>query len=1097
VVRLKVVCVVLLLVGSAIAQRWVTPAETTNFRYTRFDGEYFPGTGKVYFMGGRLYDATTTGAIWSFDPSTRTYANTGAAMPAPISNYDICLLRDNYSATDTFGLYVVGSRNGAGVNIDTVQVYYPKSNTTRIVTTDSFPGRIGGATYAALGSVVAGNKLYVMGGFLPTSWLSTNQCFVYDPLAAAGSRWSTLPSLSVARCYIAGAVIEDTLLYAIGGDTANMISAYLYATAKVERLNLRNLGAGWTSVASLPAICGESRAFAFNTTTGLGISRQIVVGSIGQWPAESANCYIYHVTGDSWSTFPKLDSARRNHAGAFIPGTAGANGVPGIWVWGGRKGSDANCLATPEYYQLGIDVGTKYIASPSGSVDSGASVTPACSVSNYGIVTRTSVPVRMKVGSAYNQTATIASIAPGVTVYVTLPTWTVSYPPGNYAVSCSTELTSDINPGNDKQTGTVTVYNHDVGVRVLLAPTGTMDSVATIVPACSVYNYGNATEASYPVRMRVGASYNQTATVTSHAPGTTQYVTFPPWTVGPRGSYAVTCSTELGTDRARSNDRMTGLATIRIQDVYPPGILAPAGTVPPNQVVTPQARVRNLGNSPATFDVQLAIASGGSPVYQDTETVTGLAGGGEATVTFSKTWTATPVGNYTTIAWTMLSGDVNPANDTVRGSFTVSAGGGSYPWQARAPVPTSPSGKYVKDGGWLTYDSTTKLVFASKGNKTADFYAWDAAKDSWRLLAPWPLGTDAKLPSKGSVGCADGRGIVFATKGNNKSGFWKYDAATNTWTQKRDVPLGLSNKKVKGGTDITWAYKGSVGSPYLLKGYKNEFYRYDVAADSWQTLAPAPVGANLKYDKGSWLAYDLQHTIFAHKAKYHEFYSYNTLTDSWNPTPLQGMPLLGIGGSKKSKDGGCGTYHDSAIYALKGGNTQQFWKYNVAANIWFEKETLPKGLPKPKKVKAGADITTRRLIGDRPGEAAELPALTGNKTGNFWVYITPGGGGPPMGNAPNRDGVAAEKRLLDEPFLTLAPNPLSGGFMTLRYSLPGSGLAMVRVYDVTGRTVLPAALITDRNGTAQLDLRSLNTGVYLLKVEGSGFATVRKLVVER
>ena len=45
--------------------------------------------------------------------------------------------------------------------------------------------------------------------------------------------------------------------------------------------------------------------------------------------------------------------------------------------------------------------------------------------------------------------------------------------------------------------------------------------------------------------------------------------------------------------------------------------------------------------------------------------------------------------------------------------------------------------------------------------------------------------------------------------------------------------------------------------------------------------------------------------------------------------------------------------------------------------------------------------------------------------------------------------------------------------------------------------VLPAATITARDGTALLDLRSLEAGVYLLKVEGTGYATVRKLVVNR
>ena len=1101
--RIRVLCVVLMLAGGALAQRWVTPAETTNFRYTRFDGEYFPGTGKVYFLGGRLYDATTTGKIWSYDPATRTYDSTGlGSLPAPISNYDICLLRDMHSLpTDSFGLYVVGSRNAAAVNIDTVQVYYPKSNTTRIVSTDSFPGRIGGATYAALGSVVAGNKIYEMGGFLPTTWVSTNQCFVFDPLAAAGTKWSTLPNLSVARCYVSGAVIDDTLLYAIGGDTANMVNASLYATAIVERLNLHNISAGWTTVTSLPIICGETRAFSFQRADSLlGFSRKIIVAGVGQWPAESANCYIYDVAGNSWSSFPKLDSARRNHAGAYIPGTAGTNGVPGIWVWGGRKTSDAIVLATPEYYALGLNVGVTRIMAPTGGVDSGASVTPACSVYNYGAANAT-YKVRLQIGG-HTDSATVTNHAAGTKVYVTFPNWTVNAPRGNCAVACSTRCGNDFDQSNDKQTGTVTVNVHDVGMRAIVVPTGTLDSVATIAPACSVYNYGNTTE-NYTVRMKIGTGYDTTGSVSVHAPGTVQYVTFPLWTVGPRGSYATLCSTKLTTDMYWGNDRMAGTVTIRVQDVGATAIVAPAGTVPTNQVVTPQLKVKNLGGSPATFGVQLVIKSGGAPVYTDSGTVVALAGGAEATVSFSQTWTATPAGDYTTVAWTKLSGDANPANDTIRNSFTVGAGGGGR-WTLKTPMPSG--GKPVKDGGWLTYNLSTNLVYASRGNRQADFFSWNPAHDSWKALSPWLPGTEGKLPKAGSAGCADGGGHVYATKGNNTRGFYVYDATANTWTQKKDVPLGLSNKKIKGGTALAWGYKDSVGSPYLLKGYKNEFYKYVVAGDSWQTLTPAPIGSNVKWDKGSWLACDsADNRIYAFKAKYMEFYYYNPEKDSWSPA-LASMPIPGSAGSKKAKDGGCGTcvcatppLPDSfpAIYAFKGGNTREWWMYSIPKNAWTEKDTIPTGSFK-KKVKSGASVTTVPLPhGDMPGTPAEIPALKGNSTNELWVY----GIIPPLdlvtGNAPNRDGVAAEKRLLDEPFLALVPNPLSGRFVTLRYSLPGSGLAMVRVYDVTGRPALPAALITGRNGTAQLDLRSLSAGVYLLKVEGTSFTTVRKLVLER
>jgi hypothetical protein len=52
------------------------------------------------------------------------------------------------------------------------------------------------------------------------------------------------------------------------------------------------------------------------------------------------------------------------------------------------------------------------------------------------------------------------------------------------------------------------------------------------------------------------------------------------------------------------------------------------------------------------------------------------------------------------------------------------------------------------------------------------------------------------------------------------------------------------------------------------------------------------------------------------------------------------------------------------------------------------------------------------------------------------------------------------------------------------------------VFDVTGRTVLTQTLAAGRTGTAGLDLRKLEAGVYLAKVTAEGFSATQKLVVE-
>ncbi len=81
------------------------------------------------------------------------------------------------------------------------------------------------------------------------------------------------------------------------------------------------------------------------------------------------------------------------------------------------------------------------------------------------------------------------------------------------------------------------------------------------------------------------------------------------------------------------------------------------------------------------------------------------------------------------------------------------------------------------------------------------------------------------------------------------------------------------------------------------------------------------------------------------------------------------------------------------------------------------------------------------------------------------------------------------------PWVSIAPNPL-GRHATVRYSLPEAGPVTFNVFDVTGRMVLEQTLAARRTGTAGLDLRKLEAGVYLVKVTAEGLSSTQKLVVQ-
>ena len=69
------------------------------------------------------------------------------------------------------------------------------------------------------------------------------------------------------------------------------------------------------------------------------------------------------------------------------------------------------------------------------------------------------------------------------------------------------------------------------------------------------------------------------------------------------------------------------------------------------------------------------------------------------------------------------------------------------------------------------------------------------------------------------------------------------------------------------------------------------------------------------------------------------------------------------------------------------------------------------------------------------------------------------------------------------------PNPVDGNYITILS--PVKGLKEIQIYSVTGRKVLET--ITNENS---LDVGSLNSGFYILKVSINGQSKTSKLVIK-
>ncbi len=740
----------------------------------------------------------------------------------------------------------------------------------------------------------------------------------------------------------------------------------------------------------------------------------------------------------------------------------------------------------------GPDVGAFRLLAPAGTYVPGTVVTPRARVRNYRSVAQPSVPVRMRIGAGYQRDTTVA-IPAGDSVEIAFANWTAN-PPGMHVAKCSTRLYSDVYPPNDAVECTVFVASRDVACTRIVAPLGTVDSGTLVTPQAWIRNYGNTNEV-FNCRMLIGSFYADTVNVLLGA-GDSVRLSFRPVALTALGQWAVNCSTMLGGDLVPSNDRAIDSVLVRVFDVAALSIVVPLDTVDSGATVVPQLRIANRSSTAQTFWTHFLFQSGAGPVfYHDSLRVT-LAAAAESVVTFGPSEPVNQFGTWRTTGW-CAAGDPNPRNDTARGQFFVPGRGGivwPHGWHEVASMPLAPSQRMIRDGGALTVmeDAEVGLIYATKGNKTSDFYSYNCLTNSWTILPQIPPGREGRPTGKGTQLCADGEGRIYLTKGNNTLGFWRYTVADSSWTQLADVPLGTTRRKVKGGTDMAYVVKNDIGYVYLLKGDRNEFHRYNTANDSWQTLAPAP-GTSTKWGKGSFLVYDHEHTIYAHKARYNELWSYDIARDSWGPQ-LNGMPFYGrLGRKKTSKDGGAGAWYQDGFYAFKGGNTQEFWQYVAARDSWYESDTIPSvgSTGRKKKVKNGGDLVYNALA---------FWGLKGNKTLELWRYGILETSAQVLAERPDRDGIWSTPSDASgrSGAVLIVPNPLADGMAVVRIegrlAVGRVGPVRLRVFDATGRLALEASF-AGRASALPLDLRQLAEGVYLVKVEtGDGCVLQTKLI---
>jgi hypothetical protein len=516
--------------------------------------------------------------------------------------------------------------------------------------------------------------------------------------------------------------------------------------------------------------------------------------------------------------------------------------------------------------------------------------------------------------------------------------------------------------------------------------------------------------------------------------------------------------------------------------------------------VTPTARIQNYGTVKDTVRVYMTILPG-APPYHDSLIVTDLDPGDSTVVSFTPC--NLEVGNFRAICSTKMVGDVADSNNIAYKVFIVS------PWIQRPDIPEGWRRRKVK-GAATAYAPTTNKLYALKGSNDNEMWVFDLATGTWDTVAPMP---DAPSGRRAKYGCdltfdADhgSDGYLWAIKGGRRTDFYAYDIAADTWHIKPPVFFShLWNYRPpnKGAALQYSPNTGAEGRVYCIPGNNtNFFWAYDIADTTWDTLPSVPLDPGGRFRRckhGSDLAggYGNDTIYVAKGSNTYELYGYLQSRDTWAHR-LDQVSLKGPR-RKKVKSGASITYHQGGLYLLKGGNTQEFWRYQLGSDTWQRLTDIPISVRgRRRKCKRGSALESID---------STLLCLKGSYTYEFWEYSPRGDTAAArwfgLGQRPARSGVMAEAEDLRDGQLRVWPNPTVGA-MAISYTISTAARVQVRIYDASGQLVrglvdMPALPGRHTIRWDGLDNRQerVAAGIYFLKLTGGQAALTRKLVIQR
>jgi hypothetical protein len=310
-------------------------------------GQFFPGNGNFYAMGGRQTDVAGSDYVnpREYNPITNTWAVKAAAYP----NLQVCNMVGGVLTLGGASVIVTvgGSAAGGTTATSETRTYNPVTDTLAVLATDPWPGNVGNTVLPG-GGAVFNNKLYVFGGFNINVGMTT-QIWQFDPALAAGARW-TLKAASVPAPglgYIPTAT-SGNFIYLLGGSAWDPTVLLVDTNSSLRYDPVADV---ITTVATIPRATAETRAVK-EPNDG-----SIYVLSGGRTaPNPTTQVDVYHPLTNTWTTAPPILTARRNFP-ADVQSTDGR-----IWAVGGYNptapsavNEQFTCVVPVDLMQFGVE----------------------------------------------------------------------------------------------------------------------------------------------------------------------------------------------------------------------------------------------------------------------------------------------------------------------------------------------------------------------------------------------------------------------------------------------------------------------------------------------------------------------------------------------------------------------------------------------------------------------------------------------------------------------------------------------------------------------------------------------------------------------